>query len=175
VSDDNDEPVSPDVAAELTASFARALAKAKGTVARLRGNAMPDGRIWIEVTGDDGTKLHVRMDEEHARKWASSFLELCGRARRVKERLNGHHLFICWPDPATRGIYFVRHAGEVRRFRSSVIRAAHTCAACGQRKPPGATMYVQAPKQGGGWPWGNVRLCLACVAITPDAAAKGSV
>lgn len=175
MTDDHDDPVTPEIAADLTAIFARALASAKGTVARMRGNATPDGRIWLDVTGDDGTTVHVCMDEEHARKWAMGLLDLCGRARRVKERLAGHHLFICWPDPATRGMYFVRHAGEVRRFRPSVTRSAQACAACGQHKPPGATMYVQAPGQRGAWPWGNIRLCLACVAIPPDAAAKGTV
>lgn len=163
--DTSEEPIPEDVAAALNASFAASMACAKELRGELRGYVAENGEVRLQITGDNGVTVPLTMTEHGAADWRDALSRLCTKVRRVTRRNRGEDAWITWPDPANRGLYFVRHGGELRRFCSTVVRRKHRCHVCNAYSTPGATMYREHKPTSYAYPnWRKVRICMTCIA-----------
>jgi hypothetical protein len=161
----DDEKIPEDISAMLGASLAASMARSKTLQSELRGHVAENGEVRLLITGDNGVTVPVILTETSAARWRDALSKLWTKARRVNRRNRGADAWITWPDPANRGVYFVKHSDHVRRFCSTIVRRKHRCETCNTYAPPGATMYrEQAPKSYAYQNWRKIRICTTCIA-----------
>lgn len=158
--------LTPELEAILQQSYTRAIADAAGpSRAGITGHVRADGRVDVVATGDSGVAVRALVNAATLRAWAGDLLRLAGDALRIQRRLRGECSWIAWPDPAAPdGVYFVEHAGVLRRFCPVRIRRPRDCRSCGAVVVAHAVMWrEQDPRPWADPNWREVRICKGCV------------
>jgi hypothetical protein len=160
-----DEPIPEELPEALRESLARSVAKGSRIAASIYGQTMESGVVLLQVTGDNGVTVPVRLTEKAIGQWRDYLAALWVQAKRANRRNRGDNLWIAIPDTAHPGRYTVRHDGKARSFCSTIVRRKRRCVTCNNYSPPGATMYREHEPKSYAYPnWRNVRICMTCIA-----------